>query len=75
MNCAACNHYLARGLTLSKASPQDKRTEVATGICRRHPPTALYDPDDQDILSVFPTVHRDQRCGEYEPKGGWQSPC
>jgi hypothetical protein len=65
MNCAVCDHFLARGHTLSKSSPQEQRVEFAVGICRRHPPRALYDPDDQDILSVFPAVHHDHRCGEF----------
>jgi hypothetical protein len=75
MTCAVCNHYLHQGVSLAKTSSTERRSELSIGICRRHPPRTIYDPDDQDILSVFPAVHRDQRCGEFEPRGGWQSPC
>jgi hypothetical protein len=77
MKCCSCNHFLARGLTLAKESPTEKRRDPGSniGVCRHSPPRAIYDPDDQDVLSVFPAVHRDQSCGKYEPVGGWRSPC
>jgi hypothetical protein len=66
MTCAQCIHFLARGHPLAKSKPTEQRFECDIGICRRRAPRVIWDSDENDILSVFPAVHRDQRCGEFE---------
>lgn len=52
--CSNCLHYKA-----------DEDGEI--GECRRHPPVALYDPED-GLFSACPPVTPDGWCGEHSAK-------
>lgn len=67
MTCASCEHYVAEAFSLAARSPDVKwmTAPAGVGICRRFPPRFVSDGDAGEALSVFPTVHRDQLCGEF----------
>lgn len=67
MTCATCLHYKAGVFSLAATDPQERWESAPDGhgICRRHPPRFVSDPEANEALSLFPSVHRDQRCGEF----------
>jgi hypothetical protein len=36
-------------------------------LCRRYPPTAVYDFEEHAACSSFPVVRADLTCGEFSP--------
>ena len=43
----------------------DPEVETMWGECRRHPPQVVWDPHADNTLTVFPTVGKDDLCGEF----------
>jgi hypothetical protein len=67
MTCASCEHYVDRAHPDATAKPKPSPIIVGRGICRRYPPRLM---NDDEPLSWFPPVDRDQSCGEYARRGG-----
>lgn len=69
MTCSTCQHFLSRGVTDASAEPKPLRLARDEGICRRYPPrleAISWDPEHgTQSFSAFPTVHQNQRCGEF----------
>lgn len=67
MSCGTCTHFLGRGAPDATAEP--KTAPARLGICRRYPPKVLNPTWSEvggvTVSSVFPEVHRDQKCGEF----------
>ncbi|WP_440978595.1 hypothetical protein ACQHGV_13560 [Sphingomonas pseudosanguinis] len=75
MACSSCLHFLEGAAAASEVDPAATFEVVALarvapgqGICRRYPPRWVPDLDKQDTMSVFPYVHRDQECGEFNSR-------
>ncbi len=70
MACSSCLHFLEGAAAASEVDPAAtfEVIEPAQGICRRYPPRWVPDLDMQDTKSVFPYVHRDHECGEFNSR-------
>lgn len=67
MACSSCLHFLSGAAASSEVDPAAtfEITVPGQGICRRYPPRWVPDLDMQNTTSVFPYVHRDHECGEF----------
>lgn len=63
MTCASCIHFSARAASDATIQPV-KQDMSAVGVCRRYPPR--MEQRSTFLFSVFPNVHRDNNCGEYD---------
>lgn len=62
MSCGSCYHFAAS--PVSAQLPPHGEGKPIIGACRRFPPRIV--PTRNDTLeALFPSVHRDQECGEY----------
>lgn len=70
MSCASCDHFLVGVFSLAAYSPAQKWQSAPEGhgICRRFPPRFVPEPGEEGAVSLFPSVHRDQACGEYRSR-------
>lgn len=63
MTCASCTHFTAKAG--SDATIEPARDDLSRiGICRRYPPRMT--PKQAFTPSLFPNVHRNHVCGEYQ---------
>ncbi len=75
MACSSCLHFVEGAAASSEVDPADRPKVVVLkhivpgqGICRRYPPRWVPDLDMQNTTSVFPYVHRDHECGEFNSR-------
>ncbi|MFC0304420.1 hypothetical protein ACFSTI_29425 [Rhizorhabdus histidinilytica] len=71
--CRRCDFFLDRGLA-SASSPPSKKSDVNTGICWRHVPQ-IKPGSSVDGRAIFPTIHADHWCGEFQNRALLESPC
>ena len=69
MICASCTHFSTVSATNALAPPNGPDSGDA-GVCRRYPPR-LFQLQKSGVVSFFPSVHRNNSCGEY----GEEMPC
>ncbi len=65
MTCSSCAHFSARAASDATIKPTNEDLS-AVGVCRRYPPR--MEPRTSFLASVFPNVHRDNACGEYDSR-------
>lgn len=67
--CARCVHFLPGAFSLAARSPDDlwATAPAGHGVCRRYPPRYVPDLEANETMSLFPSVHAEQRCGEHQP--------
>jgi hypothetical protein len=67
MDCASCLYFLEGAPASAEEDPsvREHRSPDGQGICRRYPPRWSPDLEHSNTTSVFPYIHRDHFCGEY----------
>jgi hypothetical protein len=66
MTCARCVHFSAKAA--SDATIEPVRQDLGhVGVCRRYPPQ-MTKRGDAFLTSIFPNVHRENACGEYQDR-------
>lgn len=70
MSCSSCNHFLVGVFSLAANDPAQKWQSAPDGhgICRRYPPRFVPEPNAEETVSLFPSVHADQHCGEFNSR-------
>ncbi len=58
MKCVNCKFWTRR----------KKEGMTDFGFCHRFPPQVFFDSTNQYEISVLPTIHQDEFCGEFKQK-------
>ena len=66
MTCSRCTHFSAKAASDATIQPV-KEDLSAVGVCRRYPPQ-MTKRGDAFLTSIFPNVHRENACGEFEDR-------